>query len=88
MLVPSSNTAVTWLNPLREMERVLSSPGMPARFAGTVKTSFRYIATGSSCFSPAAKAAEGVAGVTIASTPAKASSKSRLIRARTRCART
>jgi hypothetical protein len=30
MSVLSVNTAVTWLKPLREMERVLSSPGMPA----------------------------------------------------------
>src|SRR4051794_9506789 len=61
-------------------------PGSPARFAVTVKTSFRYIVTGSSCFSSIPKAAEGVAGVTMASTFWNASSKSRLISARIFCA--
>src|SRR3954454_5725373 len=61
-------------------------PGSPARFALTVKTSFRYIVTGSSCFSSIPKAAEGVAGVTMASTFWNASSKSRLISARIFCA--
>ena len=32
-------------------------PGRPARFTVTVNTSFRYICTGSSVFSPSAKAA-------------------------------
>ena len=62
-------------------------PGSPAMLAGTVKTSFRYIFTGSSMFSPCAKAAEGAVGVSSASTFAKASVKSRRISARTFCAR-
>src|ERR1041385_695680 len=57
-------------------------------FTVTVNTSFRYISTGSEPFSPIANAAEGVAGVSIASMPrAKHSSKSRLISVRTFCAR-
>ena len=60
--------------------------GRPARLAGTVKTSFRYIATGSSCFSSSPKAAEGVAGVSSASHVSQARSKSRLISVRTFCA--
>ena len=45
-------------------------PGRPAMFTVTVKMSFRYISTGSAApFSPIAKAADGVAGVRIASTP-------------------
>ncbi len=55
----------------------------PARFAVTVNTSFRYILIGSSLFSPSAKAADGVAGVTMASTCDHASRKSRAISART-----
>ncbi|MND03210.1 hypothetical protein D3C83_229260 [compost metagenome] len=58
-------------------------------FTVTVKTSLRYIFTGSACMSssPTPKAALGVAGVRIASTPsAKTCSKSRLIRVRTFCA--
>ena len=35
MSVASVNTAVTWLKPLREMLRVLSSPGMPASAVST-----------------------------------------------------
>ena len=54
--------------------------------AGTVKISFRYMAMGSSIFSPSAKAAVGVVGVRMASTRPKASAKSRAIRLRTRCA--
>ena len=61
-------------------------PGRPARLTGTVKTSFRYIAIGSSIFSPAAKAALGVAGVSSTSTRANAVVKSRRIRLRSRCA--
>src|SRR3954468_1929202 len=62
------------------------SAGKPARLAGTVKTSFRYIAIGSSVFSPIAKAADGAVGVRIQSTFSKAVTKSRVIRVRTRCA--
>src|SRR5208282_2306093 len=61
-------------------------PGSPAKFTGTVKTSFRYMAMGSSIFSPMAKAAEGAVGVRIASQRWKAWSKSRAISARTFCA--
>ena len=57
-------------------------PGRPARFTVTVKTSFRYMATGSAPpFSPMPKAADGAAGVRRASTPlSKASSKSSAMR--------
>ncbi len=37
--------------------------GRPARLAGTVKTSLRYMASGSACFSPSANAALGAVGV-------------------------
>src|SRR5262245_20550565 len=64
-------------------------PGSPAMFTVTVNTSLRYISTGSAApFSPMPNAAEGVAGVRTASTPAaKTLSKSRLISVRTFCAR-
>ena len=38
--------------------------GTPARFAGVVKMSERYMASGSSTFSPSRKAADGAVGVT------------------------
>jgi len=60
--------------------------GMPARLIGTVKKSFRYIASGSSVFSPSPKATEGEVGVTTKSTLPKAASKSSAIRVRTFCA--
>ena len=58
-------------------------------FTVTVNTSFKYISTGSaSPFSPSPNAADGVAGVSMACTPAlKQSSKSCLISVRTFCAR-
>jgi hypothetical protein len=64
-------------------------PGRPAKLTVTVKTSLRYICTGSADFaSPRPKAADGVAGVKIASTPAlKTFSKSCLINVRTLRAR-
>src|SRR5271155_541384 len=67
-----------------------TSPGKPAMLTVTVKTSLRYISTGfSDPFSPIPNAADGVAGVRIASTPsAKTRSKSRLMRVRIFCART
>jgi hypothetical protein len=52
-------------------------PGIPARFAGIVVTSRRYIARGSSSFDPRGKAVTGEVGETIASTSPKAASKSR-----------
>ena len=55
-------------------------------FTGTVKTSLRYIVTGSSIFSPWPNAADGAVGVRIASTFPKASVKSFRISARTFCA--
>ena len=60
--------------------------GNPARLAGTVNTSFRYIAIGSSLCSPMAKAAEGAVGASRQSTRSKAAAKSWAISARTRCA--
>src|SRR6202040_2570931 len=60
--------------------------GTPARLAGTVKTSFKYIAIGSSVFSPMAKAADGAVGVRMQSTRSNAVAKSRAIKVRTRCA--
>jgi hypothetical protein len=58
-------------------------------FTVTVKTSLRYISTGeATAIASIAKAAVGVAGVRMASTPlANASSKSRLINVLTFCAR-
>src|SRR6266508_660365 len=50
--------------------------GSPARDAGTVKTSDRYIVSGSSTFSPSRKAGAGIVGHTITSTASKARSKS------------
>ena len=41
--------------------------GKPAKLAGTVNISFKYISKGSSCFSPIPKAAPGVVGVKIQS---------------------
>ena len=38
--------------------------GMPTRFAGAVKTSLRYIDSGSPVFAPMGKAGSGVVGVT------------------------
>ena len=58
-------------------------PGTPARFAGIVAMSFRYIASGSSSFSPSLKAVVGAVGVASTSTFAKAWSKSRCTRVRT-----
>src|SRR3984957_15242201 len=66
------------------------SPGTPAMLTVTVKMSLRYISTGlSEPFSPIPKAADGVAGVRIASTPSvNTRSKSRLMRVRIFCALT
>ena len=57
-------------------------PGKPAKLTVTVKTSFKYISTGSAVSNfPSSKAADGVVGVKIASIPAaKTSSKSFFIR--------
>src|SRR6266850_5335128 len=60
--------------------------GTPARFAVTVKMSERYIARGSSVFSPRRKAGPGTVGTARTSHDANARSKSRRINARTFCA--
>jgi len=60
--------------------------GSPVMSAGTAKTSFRYIESGSS-FSPCLKATFGVMGATIRSTRPNAASKSRRTRVRTFWAR-
>ena len=50
--------------------------GSPDKLAGIVKISFRYIFTGSVCFSLTPNAGEGVVGVSIASTDSKTFIKS------------
>ena len=60
--------------------------GSPARLDGTVKTSLRYIASGSADFSPSANAADGAVGVSSRSHSLHTRSKSRAISARTFCA--
>src|SRR4029453_8772127 len=62
------------------------SPGSPARLQGKVKTSLRYIASGSLTFSPMRKAAVGEVGEITASTVRNASAKSCLMSVRTFCA--
>ena len=57
--------------------------GKPAKLAGTVKTSFKYISIGSVCFSPIGKATFGVVGVKIKSHFSKAFAKSSDITLRT-----
>ena len=61
-------------------------PGTPARFAGIVVTSFRYICIGSSSFSPRRNAVVGAVGVAMTSTLSKAASKSDWMSVRTFCA--
>src|SRR5262249_32756655 len=61
------------------------TPGSPARFVGIVKTSFRYICSGSSR-SPNLNATPGVVGAAITSTRSKAWRKSRRTSVLTRCA--
>ena len=60
--------------------------GMPASDPGMVARSFRYIAIGSSTFSPNANAVTGDAGEISTSAAPNASSKSCLISVRTFCA--
>ena len=71
----------------RERPEGTEIAGSPASEAGTVKTSERYIVSGSSTFSPSLKAGVGIVGHTRTSTFAKASSKSssRSCRARIAC---
>ena len=63
-------------NPAFVKPQGMLRPGMPARLHYTVYTSERYIASGSSDFSPALNAAVGVVGPITTSQLAKASSKS------------
>src|SRR5204862_1018185 len=88
-IVASSNARPTRCRPIGrpvvEKPQGTETPGFPERFAGTVKMSFRYIASGSS-FSPCLNATPGVVGPTITSTFSNAASKSRRIRVRTFCA--
>jgi serine/threonine-protein kinase len=60
--------------------------GTPARLAGSVHTSARYIASGSSTFAPSGQATTGEVGVASTSTFWNASAKSRRMRVRTFCA--
>src|SRR5699024_7301843 len=60
-------------------------PGTPARFAGMVATSLRYMANGSSTFSPKANAVVGAVGETSTSACSNAAAKSRWISVRTFC---
>src|SRR5262249_37034194 len=57
-------------------------PGRPARFTVTVKTSCRYISSGSEVLAPTPKAGPGVEGVSSTSHFSKAAAKSLLIRVR------
>ena len=52
---------------LEFLPAVTEIAGRPAKLAGTVKTSLRYISIGSFCFSPIGKATFGVVGVRITS---------------------
>ena len=61
-------------------------PGMPARFAGMVATSLRYIASGSSMRSPSLNGVVGAVGETSTSAFSKAAAKSRWMSVRTFCA--
>src|SRR5207248_2065235 len=64
--VPSSKGFPTSWRPMGRPERVLpegkDSAGAPASEAGIEKMSFRYIASGSSTFSPSLKGGVGVVG--------------------------
>jgi hypothetical protein len=63
-----------------------TSPGLPARLAGMVATSLRYIASGSSSFSPSRNAVVGAVGETSTS-PARTRRRSRAaMSVRTFCA--
>src|ERR1700754_3637566 len=84
--VPSSNALPISCSPsgkpLSARPAGTESPGRPARLTVTVKTSFRYMETGSSVFSPTPNAGLGVAGVSNTSQFSNALSKSRLIKVR------
>ena len=58
-------------------------PGTPDRLAGMVARSLRYIAIGSSTFSPSLNAVVGAVGETSTSACSKAAAKSREISVRT-----
>ena len=61
----------------------IEMPGTPDRLAGIVARSLRYIASGSSSFSPSLNAVVGAVGETSTSARSKAASKSRLTSVRT-----
>jgi hypothetical protein len=61
-------------------------PGIPARFAPIVNTSERYMASGSSVFSPSRNGNVGVVGMSSTSQRANAVSYSRAMRVRARWA--
>ncbi|CFE44316.1 Uncharacterised protein [Mycobacterium tuberculosis] len=61
-------------------------PQWPAKFSGSVHRSNKYIASGSSTFSPSRNAVVGVVGDTSTSTDRYAASRSRAISVRTFCA--
>ena len=61
-------------------------PGTPARLAGIVAMSPRYMAIGSSLLSPKRKAVVGAVGDTRTSAVSKARAKSSAMRRRTFCA--
>ena len=69
--------------PADEKPPGMEMPGRPARFVLTVYRSKRYMARGSSTFSPSLKAGVGVTGPAMRSTSSKALSKSWRIRRRT-----
>jgi hypothetical protein len=64
----------------------MDMPGTPARFAGMVATSLRYMASGSSSFSPIGNAVVGAVGDTSTSATWKARAKSSAMSRRTFCA--
>src|SRR5581483_2288481 len=81
--------AMSWTpigKPAEVMPQGIDIPACPEILQGIVNTSDRYIWIGSADFSPNLKAAEGEVGVRMTSTCLKASSKSRVMSARTFCA--
>ncbi len=62
------------------------SPAMPARLAGMVSTSVRYICSGSSTLAPSSNAVNGATAAASTSTFSNTSSKSCLTSVRTACA--
>ena len=73
-------------SPAAENPQGMEIAGTPASGDGMVNTSLRYMASGSSVFSPSLNAGVGAVGATIASTSPKARAKSPRISVRTRSA--